>query len=109
MEILKNGLVFLYSRRHRARLGYSAMMNPVVWAEAAHLRVLADEAFYEDFAALGWLVRFLNRGLHATLSPDLDWNLSIDFAFEAFPKGFSVEARGDELREALAARRLFYS
>jgi hypothetical protein len=107
MEILKNGLVFLYSRRHRERLGYAAALNPLLWADDIHLRVLAPADYYEDFQ-LGWLVPLLNEGFAAALCPELDHGLTIDFGFQAFPEGFSPGVTGRGLLTALASRQVAY-
>jgi len=107
MEILKYGLVFLYSRRHRNRLGYSAALNPLLWADEIHLRVLAPADYYHRFA-FGWLVPCLNQGLAETLRPELDQGLTIDFDFQVFPDGFLPSATGRALLEALAGRRPAY-
>jgi hypothetical protein len=108
MEILKNGLVFLYSRRHRDRLGYSRERNPLLWASEVHLRVLAPADYYRQFA-LGWLAPLLRYGLTATLRPEVDRDLTIDFDFQAFPDKFSPSDLENGLLEALDARRRAYA
>ena len=40
IEILKNGITYLFSRRHRERLGYRESDQAPLWADVIHLRVL---------------------------------------------------------------------
>lgn len=101
MEILKNGLVFLYSRRRRDALGYTKSKNPILWAEHATLVVLAPYAFYArdqrgryDF---GWLRDGIRAGLSSLVDVDRDARLHLDFRFERFPKEFDWCPGGDPM------------
>lgn len=100
MEILKYGMNYLYSRRHRERLGYQEDGQAPLWADTVHLRVLAPAGYYRGFE-LGWLEGFLNRGLGALLDPALDGALTMDVRFEKFPPGFDPAARGQRLVDGL--------
>lgn len=100
MEIFKNGLTYLYSRRHRDELGYNQVAQPPLWAEKVHLRVLAPPEYYRGYE-LGWLEGFLNRGLEALLDPALDGAFEMDVRFDKFPGTFDIAAQGDELAHGL--------
>ena len=106
MEILKNGLVFLYSRRWRALLGYVESRNPILWADAVALVVLAPAPFYVldgkpcDFR---WLAEGLRAGLTALVAEERDAGLGFDFRFEQFPGDFEWRTDGDP-RDSMAGR-----
>lgn len=83
VEILKYGFVWLLSREHRARLGYSG--KAIVEASDVRLSVLAPHPYY-DGLALNWLEAGLSQGVKALGAERQEVRLS--FAFEAFPASF---------------------
>ncbi len=83
VEILKYGFVWLLSREHRVRLGYSG--KALVEASDVRLSVLAPHAYY-DGLALDWLEAGLSQGVLALGTERHGVRLS--FAFEAFPASF---------------------
>ena len=103
MEILKNGITYLYSRRHREKLGYRESDHAPLWADVIHLRVLAPTGYFHGYN-FEWLERFLNEALAALVDPDLDGSLRMDFSFERFSKLFKPEDRGEDLVREMALR-----
>jgi hypothetical protein len=103
IEILKNGMTYLFSRRHRDRLGYRERDQSPLWADVVHLQVLAPVDYFYEYN-FGWLERFLNRSLAALLDPTLDGSLHMDFRFERFSRSFEREARGAKLVREMALR-----
>ena len=103
IEILKNGITYLYSRRHREELGYRESDQAPLWADVIHLRVLAPTGYFHGYN-FGWLERFLNRSLAALVDPMLDGSLRIDFSFERFSRSFKPEVRGEDLVREMALR-----
>ena len=63
-EILKYGLLYLFSRRYAAMLGSSEPTNPILGASFVHLRVVAPPAYYLRFR-MDWLQNGANLGLHS--------------------------------------------
>jgi hypothetical protein len=104
MEILKNGMTYLYSRRHRDRLGYQESKHAPLWADVVHLRVLAPIGYFHRYN-LGWLERFLNQSLGALVDPMLDGSLHMDFGFERFSRSFERDVRGANLVREMALRK----
>ena len=103
IEILKNGMTYLFSRRHRERLGYRDSDQAPLWADVIHLRVLAPTGYFHGYN-FGWLERFLNEALAALVDPILDGSLRMDFSFERFSSSFKPEARGEDLVREMALR-----
>ena len=83
VEILKYGFVWLLSREHRARLGYSGKV--IVEASDVRLSVLAPHPYY-DGLALDWMEAGLSQGVKVLGTERQEVTLS--FAFEAFPASF---------------------
>jgi hypothetical protein len=77
-EILKYGLLYLFSRRYAEQLGYSALSKPTLGARMVHLRVVAPTAYYEGFQ-VAWLRDEANRALDC-LSLD---GYRMDFQFQS--------------------------
>jgi len=103
LEILKNGLVYVYSRRSRDELEYSKAKSPLLWAEQVTLVVLASTPYYASYD-FGWLDSALRQGLSALIEEQLDDRLRIDFRFERFPDDFTWKCDDDALLGALARR-----
>ena len=103
IEILKNGITYLFSRRHREELGYRESDQAPLWADVIHLRVLAPAEYFHGYN-FGWLKRLLNRSLAALVDPTLDGSLHIDFCFERFSRSFKPEVRGANLVREMANR-----
>jgi hypothetical protein len=103
IEILKNGMTYLFSRRYRERLGYRESDQAPLWADVIHLRVLAPVEYFHGYN-FGWLERFLNRSLAALVDPMLDGSLHMDFNFERFSMSFKPEVRGEDLVREMTLR-----
>ena len=103
IEILNNGMTYLFSRRHRERLGYRESDQAPLWADVIHLRVLAPTGYFHGYN-FGWLERFLNQSLAALMDPVLDGSLRMDFSFERFSRSFKPEVRGENLVREMALR-----
>ena len=76
-EILKYGLLYVFSRRRAAELGYCGISKPILGARIVHLKVLAPFAYYECFRT-NWFQQETNRALSRL---PLDGYL-MDFKFE---------------------------
>jgi hypothetical protein len=79
-EILKYALLFLISREQREDFRYSHERNPLLWARAAHLIVLAPPDYYAPYS-LRWLEAELNASLSRLSTPEM----ALRFAFEKMP------------------------
>ena len=79
-EILKYALVFLISRERCEEFKYSHERNPLIWASAVNLIVLAPSDYYAPYA-LQWLEQELNSALGRLSTPEL----ALQFAFEMMP------------------------
>jgi hypothetical protein len=67
-EILKYGLLYVFSRRYAEQLGYSGISKEVLGAELVRLRVVAPYAFYTYFPSKpDWFQKEINRGLSCLL------------------------------------------
>ena len=101
MEILQYGVVWLLSRRDRARLVY--LGKAIIEANDVRLVVLAPEPFFEG-RAVGKLGTLLNRGLAAL---GQKFAVTMGFCFQALPA--TLEWPGEyspkELTTLLDARR----
>jgi hypothetical protein len=89
IEILRYGLVYLFSRLNRDKLGYNG--KKLLAASAIHLRVLAPREYYAENGQnvqLRWLERALSEGVAAAANGQL----KMDFRFEAFPPDFKLRA-----------------
>ena len=64
-EIVKYGLLYLFSRKHAFELGYALENKPVLTAHAVSLVVLAPSGYYDRYASLTkWLGKELNAALN---------------------------------------------
>lgn len=92
-EILRYGLVYLFSHVERERFGYQeiSFMN----VSDVNLRVLAPFEFY-DSLDLHWLGHGLNEGLRVLAAKKTDGALSMGFKFLAFPTGFVLPFKDGE-------------
>lgn len=79
-EILRYGLLYLFSRKFSTELGYSALRKPLLQARVVHLCVLAPPEYYRPFSVL-WLAREFNDGMNGL---DLS-GCKLDFRFESMP------------------------
>lgn len=106
IEILNNGMTYLFSRRHRDRLGYRESDHAPLWADVIHLKVLAPAEYFEKYNYnFEWLERFLNRSLVTLLDPTLDGSLRMDFGFERFSRSFEPALRGANLVREMGLRK----
>jgi hypothetical protein len=80
-EVLKYGLVYVFSRQHAAELGYDPA-NALLNATSVTFSVLAPTDYYVGYD-LRWLEAELSNALHEVGKPGLTMN----FRFEQFPVG----------------------
>ena len=92
-EILRYGLVYLFSFVEREKFGYLDI--PFMNVSKVNLKVLAPLEFYDDFD-LPWLGNGLNEGLRALAAKKTDGALSMGFGFLAFPSGFDLPFKTGE-------------
>jgi hypothetical protein len=81
MEILKYGVLYIFSRENAAALGYEVGAG-LLGAKQISLKVLAASSYYDNYD-LRWLEIAVNRGLHAFLSQHA-YGFTMDFKFESF-------------------------
>ncbi|MCZ6515512.1 MAG: hypothetical protein O6850_06580 [Acidobacteria bacterium] len=86
-EILRYGLVYLFSFIERERFGY--LDTPFMNVSKVNLRVLAPLEFYDSFD-LPWLGHGLNEGVRTLAAKKTGGALSMGFGFLAFPSGFDL-------------------
>jgi hypothetical protein len=100
MELLVRGLLYLFTRRRLAELGYDAAEKELLRARMVRLCVLAPAAYYRGID-LGWLEAALNDGITRALAESPDLGVAVAFAFLAFPPTFAWPCEQDALRQAL--------
>lgn len=90
-QVLKYGIVYLFSRSYAKQLELNIEEIPMLRASELHLKVLAPSEFYSlNGHDLEWLSNFeqsLNDGLSQVSQEKNDWPL-MTFQFESFPKSF---------------------
>jgi len=110
MEILQYGILYIFSRIHRDKLGYRPHKNPLLWGEGVRLKVLAPDNYYKykergkkDLKPyeLEWLEKMINKGLCAFL-PEPKRDFGMTFSFESFAN------KEDLLKDPLSNRNPFY-
>jgi hypothetical protein len=79
-EILKYALLFVISRELREDFRYSQERNPLLWAYAVNLVVLAPADYYASYS-FRWLEEELNSALVRLSTPEL----VLQFVFEKMP------------------------
>jgi hypothetical protein len=108
MEILQYGILYIFSRKDRKKLGYKEDRGPLLWAKSVHLQVLAPHDYYKGYT-LDWLEDEICKGLKSFLV-EQKVKLQIDFRFEAFPPSFTLAPfpENDAIAQALNNRRPVY-
>lgn len=88
-EIIKYGMVYVFSRVHAEQLGYKVKNKELLRASDVRLQVLAPVAFYEaEFIEwLRSLEQCLNNGLGAFAQKELQ--IPMSFNFFVFPTAFA--------------------
>ncbi|PSH05041.1 MAG: hypothetical protein CXZ00_02470 [Acidobacteria bacterium] len=76
-EVLKYGLLYVFSRKFHSALGYSLASKPMLAAKTVRLRVLAPASYYSGFQ-MSWLQSEFNAGLTHVTSSEFE----MDFQFE---------------------------
>jgi hypothetical protein len=108
MELLGYGACYVAARCNMSELGYKEAEDgrkELLGATVIHLRVLAPLSYYYDGGKLLnvlWLQSALNDGLRC-VGDFLD-SLQMDFAFEAFPEDFALNAEPANLRDCFCRR-----
>lgn len=97
-EILKYVVLFLISRDRRDDFKYTQEWNPLIWAKAINLVVLAPSDYYAPYS-LRWLEEELNSALSRLSTPEL----VLRFAFEKMPWPHDRDCQ-----HALQSRRSVY-
>jgi hypothetical protein len=81
-EILKYGLLYLFSRKHAFELGYALEDKPILKANAVALIVLAPFGYYGQYSSLTkWLGNELNTALN-DYDPCSELGVRMSFRFE---------------------------
>ena len=76
-EIVKYGLLYVFSRHYAEQLGYSGVSKEILGARMVHLKVVAPFNYYTYFPT-GWLQKEIIHGLsHLPLD-----GYRMDFKFE---------------------------
>jgi hypothetical protein len=70
--ILKYGLLYVFSQRYAAMLGYSDLRKSILGASVVQLRVVAPAAYYLRFR-MDWLQSEANLGLGSLRLEDTRW------------------------------------
>ncbi len=89
-EILRYGLVYLFCRVNAVKFGYADL--PLMQVSRVGLQVVAPRCFY-DKQDLAWLQRGLDRALASFANEKLLGQLTMGFAFLAFPSKFKLPFR----------------
>jgi hypothetical protein len=110
VEIIRYGLLNVFSRLTREKMGYLADHSPMLTAHRVHLRVLGcSKYFHEDNVNLGWLESKLNDGLrHYGTQFASEAGVKLDFAFESFSDDLARAFAPEAIRQALSQRRVAY-
>jgi hypothetical protein len=98
-EILKYALLLLISRERHDDFKYSPDWNPLVWASAVKLIVLAPPGYYDPYS-LQWLEKEFNSALALFSTREL----ALQFAFERMPWPHDQDCRA-----ALGLRERVYA
>jgi hypothetical protein len=106
IEILGYGLLYLFSREHRDRLGYDPR-NLLLSATRIRLRVVAPMASYLP-GSLRAFQDEVNRGLVDLASAKFPGCLDMDFCFEQLPADFDWRPGAAFAGEALDRRTTVY-
>ena len=93
-EILRYGVAFLYSYVNQHELKYDK--KELMGVHRASLRVLAPAEFYDQHHHLDWLGTSLSRGISQVAEQKTGGELSMDFAFSAFPTEFRIPCESGE-------------
>ncbi len=94
IEILMYGLLFVWSRSNRDRLGYEVKNQPVLAAETLTLAVLAPSDYYRDVKLMN-LASAIDDGL-----ADLGgrYELALGFKFHELGEDFAFDSRREVSR-----------
>lgn len=96
-EIVKYGLLYVFSRRYAEQLGYSRTSKEILSARLVQLRVVAPYAYYGYFPSkTDWLQKETNRGLGCL---PLD-GYQMNFGFE-----YMSRATDEDVYSAVANRK----
>jgi hypothetical protein len=100
-ELLKYGIIYLFSRKVAQQLGYSREEKPLLFADRIHLIVLAPYQYYSGYN-VRWLEAELSRGLAMKL---IEGAPAVDFHFEHF----RVVDGENDVADIVASRKKMYS
>jgi hypothetical protein len=106
IELLGYGLIYLFSREHRDRLGYDPR-NRLLAATRIRLRVVAPMSSYLPGSLLAFQEE-INRGLVDLVFAKFPGCLDMDFCFEQLPTDFDWRPGSASAGEALDRRTAVY-
>jgi hypothetical protein len=92
-EILRYGLVYLFSYVNRGSFGYEE--SPLMGVDRVSLRVLAPQGFYAG-CDLTWLGMGLSKGVWDLSKNITGQAITMDFGFLVFPTGYDQPFRSGE-------------
>jgi hypothetical protein len=107
IEVLRYGLIYLFSRRHARELGYVVGGAGLLAAERIRLAVLGPCSYFRETPPL-WLNAFceaLTAGLAAELNRDGPEGLVMEIDAEQFPAWFVWPCSDEDLVRALLGRQ----
>lgn len=110
MEILRYGLLYIYTREHMLELNYNNE-KILLAANTIHLTVLAPYSYYPY--DIQWIEKKMNEGLKQFIKAEISIDLKMHFSFQSFPKNFqwpivNIEINNAELIHAMNNRFPIY-
>jgi hypothetical protein len=107
MEVLRYGVMYLFSRRHARELGYVIGGSGLLGAEQIRLLVLVPETYFSETPGpwLRTLCNELTAGLAAELARERPERLAMQIDCEHFPSFFQWPSGDEELMRAVRERK----
>jgi hypothetical protein len=103
-EIVSYGLLYCFARLKISQLGLSSI-SQLLKANIIHLKVLGPLEIYSGYQ-LGWLSQALDFGLREFTRTRFGSDLTMGFAFEAFPAEFTWPGLADDELQMMLQRRM---
>ena len=107
MEITIYGLLYIFSRNHMQKLGYTKEEKYILTAEQVGLKVLVPVDYYQEYK-LRFLERMIDKGLENFLASG---DFSMNFRIEMLPESFSKDSKHfkeNQIFEAINSQSLLY-
>lgn len=104
IEILRHGLLFVWSKNNQGELGYDLQIQPVLASSSITLTVLAPISYYRDYD-LTTLSSALNTGL-----VEFSERQAVTLAFEFCQLGtdYAANSTSERIKSAIGDRRTIY-